>query len=364
MAKWTNFFRRHVSTPLVFERCSAYISLMKWTLLMLGVVAMVSSITQAMKITGESLVLVGTTPGNLMCPDVVPGSVVVRSTYLAGGTKYEEGNDYIVDAKAGTIARTPQSRIPDFSKNVLNGKEDFDHSRFPGYGNGPFFVFLDYESMTGIELTSPVDYKDRLQKTGEKLRTGKPLKIIAFGDSITAGGEASQPSLQFPERYGAYLREKFPNAKVVVENGATGGDTTREGLARLKDKVLTRSPDLVLVAFGMNDHNIGSVPIPEFKANLKQMIARIRQDTAADVILLSAFPPNPKWHFGSHQMDKYAAATKEVADAEKTAYADVYGVWERVLKRKDPPSLLGNNINHPNDFGHWLYSQALEAIQF
>ncbi|MEI6392747.1 MAG: hypothetical protein WCT12_16780, partial [Verrucomicrobiota bacterium] len=25
---------------------------------------------------------------------------------------------------------------------------------------------------------------------------------------------------------------------------------------------------------------------------------------------------------------------------------------------------IGNNINHPNDFGHWLYEQAFEAMKF
>jgi len=36
----------------------------------------------------------------------------------------------------------------------------------------------------------------------------------------------------------------------------------------------------------------------------------------------------------------------------------------KVLERKDLPSLLGNNINHPNDFGHWLYYQALKSVKF
>jgi len=44
------------------------------------------------------------------------------------------------------------------------------------------------------------------------------------------------------------------------------------------------------------------------------------------------------------------------------AYADVFATWKKVLERKDQPSLLGNNINHPNDFGHWLYFIAFEAI--
>jgi acyl-CoA thioesterase-1 len=46
------------------------------------------------------------------------------------------------------------------------------------------------------------------------------------------------------------------------------------------------------------------------------------------------------------------------------AYVDVYNTWIKVLQRKDQSSLLGNNINHPNDFGHCLYLQAFEAMTF
>jgi hypothetical protein len=62
-------------------------------------------------------------------------------------------------------------------------------------------------------------------------------------------------------------------------------------------------------------------------------------------------------------MQSYAEATQSVAAEVNAPYADVFGVWEHVLKRKDPSSLLGNNINHPNDFGHWLYVVALEGLK-
>jgi lysophospholipase L1-like esterase len=320
---------------------------------------------RSLQTIGESLVLGGTEPGKLLFAPVRERGVIVRSTYLpgGGGATYEAGKDYVVDAHAGTIARTPTSRIPDFATNVLYGKADFDHSKFPGYGNLPFTVYVDYESDAIRQLAQPVR-TELLPNTAKKLREGQSLKIISFGDSITAGGEASQKSLQYPERYADELRRRFPKATIEVENGATGGDTTREGLQRLEVKVLTRKPDLVLVAFGMNDHNIGGTPIPEFKANLKQMIDRIRSATGAETMLLSTFPPNPKWHFSSHRMEQYATATKETADEAKVTYVDVFDVWQSVLQRKDPPSLLANHINHPNDFGHWLYLEALKAVQF
>jgi lysophospholipase L1-like esterase len=330
--------------------------------------ALLARSAMAELMSGESLVLAGETPGALLGQKIDPKSVVVRSTYLsgAGGTVFEADRDYRFDPETRTIARLSGSRIPDFATNVLFGKKDFDHGQFPGYGNTKFTVYVDYTCDAPLKLAEPRDVSSLLAKTVEKLQSGKPVKLIAFGDSITAGGEASSPELQYPALFAKHLRTLFPQAKIVLENGATGGDNTVNGLARLDEKVLTRQPDLVLVAFGMNDHNrpgVGGVEPPAFKENLKQIVGRIQKETGADVILLSTFPPNPEWHYGSHRMEQFAQATREAADDLRVPYADVFGTWKTVLARKDPSSLLGNNINHPNDFGHWLYAQALEALR-
>src|SRR5688500_7427046 len=151
----------------------------------------VATASAAEKISGESVVLVRETPAQLMADRIAPASVVVRSTYLPGGTVYEPGRDYVIDAPKGTIARTRDSRIPDFSTNILFGQKDFDHSRFPGYGNGKFFVYVDYQCERAPALTKLRDVSTLLAKTAHRLRSGQPVKLIAFGDSITAGGDAS-----------------------------------------------------------------------------------------------------------------------------------------------------------------------------
>src|SRR5207249_5969907 len=69
---------------------------------------------------------------------------------------------------------------------------------------------------------------------------------------LTAGGDATAPELIYWQRWLASLRQRYPEARITGVNGATGGDTTVQGLARLQEKVLARKPDLVLVAFGMN----------------------------------------------------------------------------------------------------------------
>ena len=316
--------------------------------------------------TGESVVLIGQEPANLAFVPLRSKPVEVRGTYRAASPKtihYEAGRDFVF-TEAGGIQRTPNSRIPDFSTNILYGKEDFNHSQFPGFGNGPFFVFVDYHHREALRLPPAQTglSAEALPLTRQKLRAGAALRIVAYGDSITAGGEASEPALIFWERWADALRAKYPRAGITITNGATGGDSTVQGLQRLPEKVLAHKPNLVLIGFGMNDHNRGGVPLAKFADNLRTLIDRIRSETGAEVVLFSAFPPNPKWHYGTHNMAAYADATEAVAREKHCAFADVYHLWQQLGARKKPEDLLGNNINHPNDYGHWIYFQALLGL--
>jgi len=314
--------------------------------------------------TGESVVFIGEEPAALSGLPWRAPAPVVRSTYLPGPdtVTYAEGRDYTVDFDGGTLRRLPGSRLPDFRTNSLYGQEEFDHSKFPGFGNGGFFAFVDYTSDATEPWPVQAAQAALLPKSAAKLRAGGDFKLVAFGDSITAGGDATRPEWIFWNRWADELRARHPQARITAVNGATGGDSTVQGLQRLQAKVLDLQPDLVLIGFGMNDHNKGGVPLPQFVANLKEIITRIRAATEAEVILLSAFPPNPKWKFGSHHMEDYAAATAQVARETGSAYAEVFTNWQALAARKKPEDLLGNNINHPNDFGHWIYFRVLGEL--
>jgi acyl-CoA thioesterase-1 len=317
---------------------------------------------RARQLNGESVVLVGEEPASLAYLPSPGAAVSVRAGYQAGQgvIEYVAGKDYAVDIAAGTIRRLPGSRIPDFRTNSLYGQKEFDHSKFPGFGNTGFFAFVNYAHAS---VAWPVQSSQvaLLPKSAAKLAAGGDFKIVAYGDSITAGGDATRPEWIFWNRWAESLRAKHPASRIQAVNGATGGDSTVQGLQRLQAKVLGEKPDLVIIGFGMNDHNKGGVPLPQFMANLKEMIRRIRSETGAEVLLFSAFPPNPHWKYGSHRMEAYAEATEIVARETGCAFADVFNNWQTFSTRKKPEDLLGNNINHPNDFGHWMYFRVLEA---
>jgi len=330
---------------------------------------------QTMNMSGESLVLAGTQPGRLCFDQIEQSSVTVRASDLPGGMVYKEGSDYTVDYRAGTISRTPNSSIPDYSRHVLYGKKDFNHTQYP-YAkccNHSYFVWVDYRTAAGAPLAEPNDQSQYLAAVRQKLTAGGPFLIVSYGDSITAGCDVHDKKRIFMSLFVQYLQRKFSAAQITCRDLSIPGYSTNEGLAwfdRKPEKFHAQAlgeigkADLVLIGFGMNDHNQGTTEPKKFQENLVKLVTLTRERLGAEVILFSSFPPNHDWHYGSHRMEQFAAATQAAAAQAHCAYANVYDVWRKVLQRKDQSSMLANNINHPNYFGHWLYEQAFEAVKF
>lgn len=326
-----------------------------------------SNVEKTMNIHGESLVLASTIPGRLCFDAISKNSVLVRSTYLPNDSLckiYIEGTDYIVDYQNGEIRRTINSSIPDYSMHPLYRMKGFDHTQFPEYSNHPYFIWIDYTTNKREQLAKPNDQSKYLMNFRKKLEAGIPVTIVSYGNSITAGGEASSTALRFQYRYIKYLNEIFPKANIKIEDVSIPGHTSTQGINLWDDYIGKTSPDLVLVGWGMNDHNKGANTPEQFRKNLVTLVEMINERKGAEVILFSSFPPNDDWHYSSHSMELFAEATRQAALESNCAYVDVFNTWETVLQRKDQSSLLGNNINHPNDFGHWLYELSFEAMSF
>lgn len=106
-----------------------------------------------------------------------------------------------------------------------------------------------------------------------------PLRILAFGDSLTAGlGLAAEDS--FPAQLERRLRADGFDAKLT--NAGVSGETTAGGLARL-DFSLGEGADLVILELGANDMLRG-LPPRAARANLEKMIDAIEARGAAIVL--------------------------------------------------------------------------------
>lgn len=162
-----------------------------------------------------------------------------------------------------------------------------------------------------------------------------------------------------------YLKGKFPKSIIEVEDVSNSGYCSIHDIQLWDDYLGKTMPDLMLVGWDMNDHDlpdVGGVEPEAFLKNLTTLVQMIRDRKNAEVILFPALPPNDAWHFGTHRTGLFADATRQAAIDSKFINMYIFNSWQAVLKRKDQSSLLGNNINRPNDFGHWLYEQAFEAM--
>ncbi len=98
----------------------------------------------------------------------------------------------------------------------------------------------------------------------------EPAKIVALGDSLTAGLGLG-PGESFPEQLEAALRARGHD--VTVANAGVSGDTASDGLARVDWSVPTGA-DIVIVELGANDALRGIDPEVTRKA-LSRIIATL-----------------------------------------------------------------------------------------
>ncbi|MBC2861266.1 arylesterase [Stappia sp. 28M-7] len=100
----------------------------------------------------------------------------------------------------------------------------------------------------------------------------EPLRILALGDSLTAGYQLPAEAA-FPVQLEAALKARGHD--VIVINAGVSGDTTAAGLARL-DWSLGEGADAVIVELGANDALRG-LPTASARANLDKIVASLSE---------------------------------------------------------------------------------------
>lgn len=311
----------------------------------------------------------------LFLPDKV---LAVRSA--TGAVVYEEGRDYTLDKTAGLVRLAAGSRIPFKKLEEMYPPAD---SKLPKYahkrgdpkthlifGEGHFFhdlqVEISYTHAAGAwKGPVPAFAGAQLPNTIKKLRAREPLTVCLSGDSISQGYNASGFTKAPPHQppYGQLVAlglEQVWGSKVALHNFAIAGWTSQQGVADA-GKVAAQKPDLVLIAYGMNDS--GGRGAAEYAANLKAIMDKVRAASpSAEFVLISSMLPNAEWHYPKlERFSEYQQALKGLCGSG-VVLADVTAMWTELLKRKAHHDLTGNGLNHPNDFGHRLYAQTILAL--
>jgi lysophospholipase L1-like esterase len=194
------------------------------------------------------------------------------------------------------------------------------------------------------------------------LRAGQPLRIGVSGDSIAAGGDASGLTMTpphmpaFPELVAAQLESSY-GGEVVLRNRAVGGWSIANGNEDL-DQLLAENPDLIIVAYGMND--VGRRDPEWFRQQVETFLTRVRAaKPEIEIMLVAPMLGNAEWvHTPREMFAKYCDVLASQT-GPGVVLADLTAVWDVLLRHKHDLDLIGNGLNHPNDCGHRLYAQAI-----
>ena len=131
-------------------------------------------------------------------------------------------------------------------------------------------------------------------------------RILAFGDSLTAGFGLPSLDKAFPARLQIWLKNHGVDAEIT--NAGVSGDTTAGGLARL-DWSLAAPADAVLVELGANDALRGTDPKETYR-NLDQILSRLDQRHVKVLLLGMAAPAN----WGADYRKAFDAIFPELAE--------------------------------------------------
>jgi acyl-CoA thioesterase-1 len=204
-------------------------------------------------------------------------------------------------------------------------------------------AFLSFISgalfLTGCgSSAAEVDSKRRNENVSmPEISSNKP-KIVAFGDSLTAGFGLAER-----ESYPYLLQEKLKTDGFDYEviNAGVSGDTSGGGLERIDWSLDQDNVKILILELGANDMLRG-LSVPQMKKNLDQIIKKAKAKNV-QVLLCGLFPPEAPV---TKDQSAFAAAFRDLAKENNVAFMPFFLENVGGVKNMNQPDGI-----HPNAEG-------------
>jgi lysophospholipase L1-like esterase len=191
-------------------------------------------------------------------------------------------------------------------------------------------------------------------------------RILAFGDSITAG--VTSPAVSrlsaldaglpqsYPFKLQSLLMARYVGQAITVANEGQPGEAVSDGVRRFSDLVRVRVPEVVIILHGVNDVTLLGMPGVGRVAAFINDMARAARFGGAEVII-STYPPQRAGGFRAAApgvMEAYNAALRDVARGEGALLAD--------FEIEVDARLIGFDGLHPTEEGYSRMADVLVAL--
>lgn len=201
--------------------------------------------------------------------------------------------------------------------------------------------------------TGTIAHATTAQDVIDKMRRGKPVRILCVGDSITAGA-GTTPDRRYWRLVEPRLREAFRNEGISVEGWGIGGATLLDALPWIEWILGPEPPDLVTLMFGTNDCSTYDETF--FRWCLSQFIDRTaRASRGRTAVLPFATLPGRGDYFT--KTDRYAEQVRLVCAERHLPFLDLSASFKGLGEEAMGP-LFGDGV-HLNTNGHEFVAGAL-----
>jgi lysophospholipase L1-like esterase len=157
------------------------------------------------------------------------------------------------------------------------------------------------------------------------LKANKKQTLITYGTSLTAEG-------CWVRQLQDELNKRYPDMVKVINSGK-GGMWSKWGIENLKQRVIKKNPDTVLIEFAINDAYLDyKTSVEDARLNLENMIDQLMEaNPDCEIILMTMNPPVGRQLAHRPEITKYYQTYREVAKSRKLAIIDHYRNWEKIL---------------------------------
>jgi acyl-CoA thioesterase I len=202
--------------------------------------------------------------------------------------------------------------------------------------------------------------------------TSKVTRILAFGDSMTAGTTQPPVSLvmrldagkseSYPYKLQTLLTARYTSQTLAVFNAGNPGELATTARSRLARSINDSSPEVVILMEGANDLN--SIVGPSTNAGVDATVAAmedmVRDTTGRGLpVFVATLPPQRAGGSragGVNLLDKYNRDLRTMASRKGAMLVDMNALF--------PLSMIGQDGLHPTEEGYQKMAEIfLDALK-
>ena len=278
---------------------------------------------------------------------------IVSITDSTARIRYREGVNFRIEGRE--LRAMSNSKIPSMRASEFSTKK-YPWTRLDGR-----HVFVTYKHGGQWKGPRPVLQAHLLPRLNAKLKAGKTVTMVAFGDSITLGVNVSgiRNAPPYLPAWPSLVARSL--GKVKLYNVALGGMNSQWAKDSARDLVGSTNPDIVLIAFGMND--FWSLTPRLFAENIRAAIVRIREkQPGCEFVLVSPMKFLPSYTTESPYVENLAgyAAELRAMSGPGIAFFDMTAMSQALYEAKCAEDLVADPL-HPADFLARVYAQGVVA---